>query len=397
MLFAIYNNGTVFYFVDISEREWNLSMTAKQEKEFTVVMRGTSSVIFKPNENFLAESFPSSVGPVKILYASRWIKSNENVTIPGHLWIEIKGKGTKLDDVLPSFANAGLALLPLLSLAANAAIGDPDVEIGFDSSIDTHEREFFQNYVPPESGFVHFARQIKINETVALLNKLNQNPEADRIRRAANQYRLALDSWLPGKEALSLAHLWMALEVLTKARIRTELKKRNIATEQELADCLGVELKKLDPVVRRDLILNGDEDCYSKSKKASDGFEHGFLGFDKIHDLARDTRHRMAQYIREEIFNQLELDKETYDVLTQDKPMGYWPIVKYVRGKLIGENAELAAQGNAYPFLKWEPSVNKCEITDEGKINIEYSENFTAELGDGIEFMPLSYEAWKPG
>lgn len=259
---------------------------------------------------------------------------------------------TKLEDILVPFANAGLALLPLLSLSANAAIGDPNIEIGFDSSPEVSEREYFQNYVPPESGVVHFARQIKVKETVAILNALNRNADAERIRRAANQYRLALDSWGLGQEALSLAHLWMALEALTKARIRHECTKRGISTGQELADSLGIELAQLDPTLRRDPILKGDEECYRKSKKASDGFEHGFLGYDKIHDLDRDTRHRMAQYIRAEVFDQLGLGGDTLGVLTNDpfdKPMDYWPVVKYVRGKLLGDNRELAAEGNAYP------------------------------------------------
>ena len=375
-----------------------MAKTTIQEREFTVVMRGPSAVIFRPNET-LGGEFPSAVGPVNIVYTSRWIQKDESVTIPGHLWIEVSGKGTNLEDILVPFANAGLALLPLLSLSANAAIGHPDIELGFDCSPEVSERDYFHNYVPPESEVVHFARQINVKETVAVLDALYLNTNAERIRRAANQYRVALDSWRLGQEALSLAHLWMALEALTKARIRHECTKRGISTEQELSDSLGIDLAQLDATVRRDLILKGDEECYRKSKKASDGFEHGFLGYDKIHDLARDTRHRMTQYIRGEVFDQLRLGEDTLGVLTSDpfdKPMGYWPVVKYVRGKLLGDNRELAAEGNAYPFLRWKPSVKKCEVTEDGKVNIQFSENFTAELGEGIVFKPTSYEAWKP-
>lgn len=361
-------------------------------------MRGTSALIFGTNDSFHVENYQSAVGPVDIIYKSRWIRKVENVTIPGHLWIEVNGKGTKLDDVLVPFANAGLALLPLFSLSANAAISDPDIELGFDSSQEATERDYFQNYVPPESEGIQLARQINIKETTAMLDKLNQNANANRIIRAANQYRLALDSWKTGRETLSLAHLWTALEVLTKARIRHELRKKGFSTEQELADSMNVELSKLDSTVRRDLILKGDDECYRKSKQASDGFEHGFLAFDEIYDLARDTRHRMAQYIREEIFHQLKLDEDAYSVLTNDpfdKPMGYWSLAKSIRGKLLGDNPELAAKGNEYPFLKWKPLV-KCEVTEDGKNNIQQSENFTLELGEGIEFSLVSYEVWKP-
>lgn len=105
-----------------------MEKTTEQEKEFTVVMRGASSVIFQTNNNILVKDFPSSIGPVNIIYTSRLIKKNNNVSIPGHLWIEIKGKGRNLKDVLTPFANAGLAMLPILSLSANAAIDDPEIQ-----------------------------------------------------------------------------------------------------------------------------------------------------------------------------------------------------------------------------------------------------------------------------
>jgi hypothetical protein len=371
----------------------------KNKRQFTVVMRGSSAVVFRQNENLPVERFPSALGPVNIIYTSRWIKKNETVTVPGQLWIEIRGQGNNLEESLVPFANAGLALLPMLALSANAAIGEPEVEVAFDSSRNVTERDFFQNYIPPESDVVHFARLVDVKSTVALLNTINRHPEANRLYRAANQYQLALNSWKHGRETLSLAHLWMALEALTKARIRFEYRERGLSSEVELANTLGVELSHLDSTIRRDLILNGDEECYSKSKRASDGFEHGFLGYDRIRELSKDVRHRMAKYIRNEIFKLSRLESEPLTVLTSDpydKPMGYWPVIKYVRGRLLGACPELAAKGNAYPFLRWKPVINRCEVTKDGKINIQFSENLTAEIGEAISFQPISYEAWKP-
>lgn len=191
----------------------------------------------------------------------------------------------------------------------------------------------------------------------------------------------------------------MSLEALTEVRIRNELKKRDLNTKQELAKSMNIELKELDPKVRRDLILKGDEDCYKKSKEANNGFKHGYLGFDKINKVAKDNRHKMAEYIRKEIFDLLELDENIYNILTNDpfdKPMGNWALIKHIRGKLIGDNHDLAAKNNMYPFLKWKPTINKCEVTEEGKINIQVTDSFTAELGEGIEFQPISHETWKP-
>jgi hypothetical protein len=191
----------------------------------------------------------------------------------------------------------------------------------------------------------------------------------------------------------------MAIEALTKAKIRFECTTRGLSSEEELANTLGVETNQLDSAIRRDFILYGDEECYKKSKQASDGFEHGFLGYDKIRELSKDVRYRMAKYIRNAILELSGLDAEPLRVLTSDpydKPMGHWPVVKYVRGRLLGKSPELAAKGNAYPYLRWKPVINKCEVTKDNKINVQFSENFAAEFGDGISFQPSSYEAWKP-
>lgn len=367
----------------------------KKNKHFTVVMRGPSSVIFRQNERLMVENFPTENGPVKIGYCSRWIK-REGIDIPGHIWIEINGSGEKLEKSLAILANAGLAILPYLSLSANAAIGEPDVEIGFDSTPNISKRDYFQNYVSPETGIVYLSRPLHIKSTIALINTVSSHPESKRLHRAANQYRLALDSWQLGRASLSLAHLWMALEALTKSRIRAECRKRNISGEPELAKELGVKLEQLDSIIRKDLILKGDRECYRKAKKASDGFEHGFLGFEEIRELSQDVRVVMAKLIRNAILELCELKEEDLKILTSNpfnKPMGHWPIVKYMRGQLLGKG-ELAAKGNSYPFIRWKSEIKKYEIKDH-IINIEPSDTFTAEIGKGISFQPKSVEYWR--
>lgn len=108
----------------------------------------------------------------------------------------------------------------------------------------------------------------------------------------------------------------------------------------------------------------------------------------------------MAEYIRNAILEMSEIDNNTLQTLTSspfDKPMGYWPVVKYIRGKLIGSGDELAAKGNVYPFMRWRPTIKSATVDENGNLNMEIQETFTAELADGIEFRPQSYEVWKAG
>lgn len=376
-----------------------LKDNAQSKRQFTVVMRGSSAFFFLPEKEIHIQKYPISLGTVDIKFRTRWLKRNDSVTLPGQLWIEVKGEANDLEESLVPFANAGFAFLPVFSLSANAAVNFPAIEVAFDSTPNIKERNYFQCYVPPESDVIHFARVINIQASLALLDAIAKSADAERIHRAANQYQLALESWMLGSETLSLAHLWMAVEVLTKTVIRFECKVRGINSENELATALNVELSKLDSTIRRDFILGEDEECYRKAKKASDGFEHGFLGYTKIRELTMDIRHRMAGYVRETIFRVSSLDAETHKTLTEDpyhEPMGIWPLVKYLRGQLIGEGAELAAKGNEYPFIRWRPVIQEAEVTENGKLNIKATEEFQLELGEGIVFQLGSHEVWRP-
>ena len=137
-----------------------------------------------------------------------------------------------------------------------------------------------------------------------------------------------------------------------------------------------------------------------EAKDASDGLEHGFLGYDKIREYAKDVRHRVAGYVRAAILDLGGVPKSFLDVLLTDpfdEPLGHWPVVKYMRGRLLGDSPTLAREGSQYPFLRWNPVVSSCAPDEKGKLSIQFSENLTAELADGISFQPQSIEVWKPG
>jgi len=376
----------------------NIISHLKNEKNFIVVMRGESAAIFPKDTNLLVKNFQPSIGPVNISYKTRWLKSKEGNVIPGHIWVEINGSAQSLQDALVPFANAGLSILPILSLSTNAAINDLDLELGFDNTKGITERDYFQCYVSPESNEIHIQRHINIEATVALLDALDKHLDKERLIRAANQYRLALGNWRLGKESLILANLWMSLEALTKIKIRTECKARGLTNQKELADELGIEKKDLDSYVRKEFLLKGDSECYSKAKEASDGFEHGFLGYQKIRRLSKDVRNKMAKYTRTAIIELCNLEKDKKDILLTEpfnKPLGYWPIVKYLRGKLMGKGDQLAAKGNAYPFMKWKSTHKTALESKAKKLNISIKDSINPELGQGISFKPISREIWQ--
>lgn len=369
------------------------------ERSFVVVLRGNSNAILEPDGSLLVTGFPTRLGNVNITFRSRWIQHAGTVKYPGHLWIEISGPGSSLEDTIPIFANAALAILPIISVATNAAIGEPQIELGFDSTSGAEKREYFQQYVTPESGDLRYVRIVDCSLVAILIDAISRHRDSERIRRAINQYRIALDSWILGRETMSLAHLWMAVEALTKAAIREELTRRKLNKEVELAAALNVQIEELDATIRRDVILDKDIECYKKAKKASDGFEHGFLGFDRIRQLSTEVRHRMANHVRAAIISMLGVPDEQHKKLLSspyDKPLGNWPIVRYLRGTLNTTQDDLAAPNSMYPFIRWSPKLLNYEIIANGEVNIRFEESYTPELAEGVTFQPKSVEVWRP-
>ena len=370
----------------------------KNNKNIIVVMRGTSAVTFHKKTNLLVQNIQSSIGPVNINYTTRWLKKEDGIVVPGHIWIEVSGFAQSLEEALVPFANASLTILPILSISANAAISDPNLEIGFDNTKGITERDYFQCYIPPENNEIYNLRCINIKATIALLDALDKHLDKERLIRAANQYRLALDYWRLGRETLSIAHLWMSIEALTKAKMRAECKGRNLKNQEELADDIGINIEKLDPYIREELLLKGDNDCYMKAKKASDGFEHGFLSYKDIIESSKDVRRRMAEYTRTAIIELCGLEEDILNILLTkpfNKPLGYWPLAKYLRGKLIGTSDQLAAKGYTYPFMKWKPTIKSASVNKKGQYNITIKDSITPVLGKGISFQPNSHEVWQ--
>lgn len=368
-------------------------------REFCVVMRGPSAAVFRPNENLLLEKIPTPMGPVTVRYTSRWLTIADGVTVPGHLWIEIRGCAPDLESAIGPFANAGAFGLSIIATAMNASVGEPEIEIAFERTPGAKKREFFQSYLPQESGVISSGRMVNRAHVTALLTAIDRHPDAERLFRATNQYILGLRNWKFGLSTLALAHLWMAVEALTQVKKRAELFVRGLSDDQALANQLGCEKDKLDATVRRDLIFRGDFECYKQAKEASDGLEHGFIGYDRLFDLARQVRHRTASYVRSCICDLAGLQA---DVKTQllarpfDAPLGHWPVAKYFRGELLTEGDDLAPVGSEYPFLRWNSRVQKCDFGESGELNITLSENLQPQLAEGASFLLRSFEAWQP-
>lgn len=375
--------------------------------QYVAVFRASSAAMF-PLGTQIRVDVPRSLGTVILTFRTRHVNRGLAHPLPGDLWIDARGPAESVENAVSVFGGAAGSLATTISFSTNAAIGDLEPELVFNNTPGLKARDFLQSMVPDEQPIIHVGRKVNLEATLGLIKAIEAHSEKDRIGRVMSQYSLALRHWRWGHETLATAHLYIGMETLTKAVVRSQLAASGI-NEEQFARCLGIDPWSLDPcdslpaaievAVRKRLLFQGDDQCYRDAKAASDGFEHGFMPFDEIRDKARAVRNKTAACLRKAILDLVAIEEAYRDTLLAtpyNVPLGNWPVVKYIRGQLLGDSDNLASKGNEYPIMSWRSTIKSVEFSKSGEYDVKLDETFTVHLGDGISFQRKSFEVWMP-
>jgi hypothetical protein len=373
-------------------------MESNRQREYVVAFRAPSSVRFSEDGHWRLTSVKTANGTVALTFRTRYDDVGLDAKIPRELWIDARGTAPSMNQAINEFGRVVSLFLPMLAITQNAAILDLKAHLAFESTADRTEREFFQQFISDEIGLPRITRKANAKTANAFVQAIGSTADEDRERiiRSCAQYRQALMYWGPGQELLALAHLYMGIEALTRVVLRRHCAGANTDADG-LAAQLGVERKLLEPTIRKRIIFQNDVDCYNEAKRASDGFEHGYLGFDELESLARKRRDQTATYLRDAVLDLLSLDADMKaDLAKYNVAVGAWKVVRYFRGLLLGQGRELAAPDQEYPFLRWKSSIQKATSNSEGGISITPTDTLSPLLAPGISLKPTSYEMWGP-
>lgn len=373
-----------------------MSETKQDASAFTVVARSACGCTFSPDGFFLVRNFPSSTGPVTIVFRTRRSPyKGLSKPLPRGLWAEVTGPAPDLKSAIAAFGQSAQNLVPVLSVSANAPIEDLTPELAFESAEGLEEREYFQQFLVDERVLPYRRRPVPCDLTHAVLEALGKSTEQDRIHRAMAHYCHALQHWGLGSEIISLSYIFMGAETLTPVLLHRTLTAEGI-NRGELVSKWSISLPELDGEVRRRLVFGGDEDLYREVKRASDGFEHGFLPFSMIRETAVKRQELAARYLREAILKALDLNPKVLKSLLApplDKPFSL-AFSKYVWGKLLGQGADLAAEEQHYPILRWVSRVVEKPSEEGEDPKVTFEESITPSLADGIAFKANRFEIW---
>lgn len=364
---------------------------------FLVVGRAASALYFPIDDCFLVRAFPSPFGRVDVLFQTRRSTTNGvEQPLPRGLWVEVCGHAPSLMDALTAFPQIAQNLTAVLTITANAPTEDIVPELGIDITDGVTERAFFQQFLFDER-LLPFTRPVfPVKQAETILSLLANHADSDRLHRAMAQYDAALRYWYLGGEVMALGHLYMGMEAMTPVVIRQLLAKGSITNRDELAAAWGVEAKRLDSEARRRLLFEGDDVTYTRAKKASDGFEHGFLPFQSIREHAIATKNTTARYLRKSILTYLGLGSQEVDTLSSP-PFAEIPTLrvdKYIFGTLTGTAPNPAAPDQMYPILQWKSTPTGLSIGPDGTSTITFTETITPKLAEGIAFTPARFEVW---
>jgi hypothetical protein len=376
---------------------------------YVVVLGAESDARFRDEAvPFTATSVTTPVGNADFIFRTRYASEGYEATVPREMWIDARGETDDelpLAEVIKAYANAAAGFLPMIALSTNVWVGDIAPKVAYDATPGLTERDHFQSFVREESRTLPPTRRmVNTKATDAMLRAIASSAERERLQRAAGQYALALDHWVPGKETMALAHLFIGMEALTPVALRRELERTGL-TQDGLAQSWGIEERrtalrrtKLAAEIRRRILFHGDEDTATKARKASDGLEHSFLDFAKVRELAEEVVATTGRYLREAIFEFSDLNESTRSVLSSapfDRPLRSY-YARYLWGQLVGEGDELAAPDQEYPILEWRSRLKSFAKgkDDPDRFVFEPEESMTVRTAAGIGFRRRRWELW---
>jgi hypothetical protein len=363
------------------------------------VVRASSAVRLLPGHtlHFVANDL---AGATEIVLSTHYVEMPETEPVARELFVEVTHNAAPEDfpQARERVHELASTVVSVLSLAANAATDDLRIDLVFDASPDRSEHEFFQNVLLPEQGFPRSSRRVDGDAFLALMNALLESPERERLLRAVGQYQVALRHMLPGHELMTLAHLWMAVEAMTKAVLESELQRAG--SREALLQEWDIPLQQLDGMVRQKLIFQSDKRAYSEAKEISDAFEHGFVNFAELRTKSALHNAAVAKYVREAILAYSGLSEGMVSRLlvgAYSVPIPCVSIDNYIRAMLAGPGDALAAEGYAYPHFEVAISFPPGAVVHkpDGSIDISPEYKVTSRLGEGV-VGEVTFEMWGP-
>lgn len=360
---------------------------------YLCVARARGSAIFNAGDLLTVNVTREGRTPIAIDFSTTYV-GGYGIPAPLDFLVCARGEAKDIHEASETFVPEASQLHIIIAFSVNACMGILEPELVIDVSPDTEEHEFLHSFVEATPLITIPNRRIDPKLVNAMIACLVEHNDRARLQRGMNQYTEALGSWHPGRELMCLAHLYMGIEAITKAVLRTHSATTG-KSGVELATEWGVERKNVESETRRRLIFREDDSCYKTAKKVSDAFEHGFQDYGQIRKPAMAVLVKTAEYLRLSILESLGMERSLVErALSHESPRGPLKLVKYIKGKFRGKAEDLPQAGEAFPRIECQSTLKSVSLDAGGKYAAEVEDKRTLFAGDGVQMGVTRYEVW---
>ncbi len=249
-----------------------------------------------------------------------------------------------LNDAVETALGVAAGFTTVMAFVANSYVDSPEVHVAYDTTEDDAPHEFAQSY---QAGHPPIQRSAALLDTT-LFNAVQEcllkpgllgTPAGNQLGVAMVHYNEALRSVRPGGDVLVAEHLFMAAEALVRIVREREMQAAACVTDEQLLQHLGQPVPEYNAngavisYLRRAIVFAGDRATHQALKKASDGFEHGFLSLTDIRahlpqDIEETVRTVAPNYndgVRATIFGTIDDDVHTPRDPTDFRELSFAP------------------------------------------------------------------------
>jgi hypothetical protein len=297
---------------------------------------------------------------------------------------EIRGPGDSLTEAEPRLAGALAATLPLIAVAANAAVADP-LPIAA-HGLDVGEPQPFIAYrtPAPDTWFPPGKRRIDPEATKALMTAVGHHDQRDLLLRAMESYRRALENWVPELQLLAGEFLYIAGETLSRFLIESRASDQGMTPKNlaRLEKANGAKALRHRYLAQE--IFDGDTEALEAMQQASDGFEHGYMAVQDVRGLLEPVLERSMAHVRRALITLSGLEGDAAKRLldeTYAAPRGLVPAIIMVRGQLARIDEALPPQPmeGAPVELDWGPLKIEASTSPEGDVGLSFPAQATVK------------------
>lgn len=362
-----------------------------------MVVRTNPGVVLPPGSVWSLTVGQADDPPLQVGVLTGYEESSWSAPVARVLYLVVDRAAASLEDAVIEALGSASGLTTIMAFIGNRYVESPELHVAYDTTGDRAEHEFVRTY-RPEYGY--------LPEPAAVLDVESFQPVHDCLLRSdlgarsgmtLVHYNEALRSLRPAGDVLAAEHQFAAVEALAGIVRKREMQARGYTDELELAKCFGIDTtepwkarNELTGYLRRTMIFSGDDVTHQALKKASDGFEHGYLPIVDVRKHAESGILPAAfDHVRNAILDLLDLPEDLRGYLAATKPTYNDRIHANIRGVIDG--------GTSHPedptsFRELDFTVSLADVVPaDGGLRLRLEPHVDPTFADGASLKDYSF------